>query len=465
MPILLFSLFSLLLCASDVFSRGRPIIDDSYGYKRILTDQGTLLRGVSLSFDGGDPYVKDKHPLPSEDSFIKLSKEYGLNAVHVYLEGNSSTNPESVGINLNLADTLVAHTKKANLYLILTIGCNGENGTIHSFEKALDFWTLYAERYKNETHVIFEAHNEPVAYTLNNFKKEDWDIQYKLYKHIRKLAPESLILLGSFMSFFDPGGTPTWGSSYLEKKGVSWNNAAIAFHAYWDLNAVESTIRVFCEDRDNPALICTEFFPGDTRKGFNSTLESYSIGWLQFEWFSNDQNLESFREKVNASGTVWLPDNPNAKWPSSSSLTELLPYDRQQFSLYHFQSQSHLHLDNDTLFSPNQAGVSYSGNEAAFFSLKPLGKGWFALQDSYGRFLSAKRTGRPVEFVRGKPGQNERWRLLKISENQFAFRSGSPKTQHLLGVIKSGRNKGKFTTNALSTANENGAIFRIDFKQ
>ena len=100
MPLLFLSLISLLICITDVFSRGRPIIDESYGYKRILTDQGTLLRGVSLSFDGGDPYVKDKHPIPSLDSFKKLGEEYGLNAVHVYLEGNSSTNPESVGINL-----------------------------------------------------------------------------------------------------------------------------------------------------------------------------------------------------------------------------------------------------------------------------------------------------------------------------------------------------------------------------
>ena len=34
------------------------------------------------------------------------------------------------------------------------------------------------------------------------------------------------------MSFFDPGGTPTWGSDYLEKKGVSWENAGFAFHGY-----------------------------------------------------------------------------------------------------------------------------------------------------------------------------------------------------------------------------------------
>ena len=33
-----------------------PYIDDSLGYNVIRTDLGTLLRGVSLSTDGGDPY-------------------------------------------------------------------------------------------------------------------------------------------------------------------------------------------------------------------------------------------------------------------------------------------------------------------------------------------------------------------------------------------------------------------------
>ena len=64
-----------LILYIDAFGRNRPIIDDSYGFKRILTDKGSLLRGVSLAFDGGDPYVEEKHELPNKRSFKKLGEE------------------------------------------------------------------------------------------------------------------------------------------------------------------------------------------------------------------------------------------------------------------------------------------------------------------------------------------------------------------------------------------------------
>ena len=449
-----------LILYIDAFSRDRPIIDDSYGYKRILTDKGSLLRGVSLAFDGGDPYVEEKHELPNKRSFKKLGEEYGLNAVHVYLEGNSSTNPEPVGINLALADKLVELTKTYELYLIITMGCNGENGTIHSLDKVFDFWELYADRYKDETHVIFEAHNEPVPYTLNNFKRDDWDIQYQLYKHIRKLAPDSLILLGSFMSFFDPGGTPTWGSDYLEKKGVSWENAGFAFHGYWDLEQVEETIIEFCSDKDHPALLCTEFFPGDTRKHFNSMLESYSIGWLQFEWFSNDEHLESFREKVNQSKTLWKPDNPNAKWPCYGSIQ--LPTRNESYQIYSYADRSFLQSNKDylTLESKN----SYSSQRGKFFKIHTLKDGWVAIEDEYGQFLSANKYGRPVEFAPRTNDMNQRWMWLQISNSKFALRSGSKKTQHLLGKINQGTHKERFSTNLLHISDDGTGIFKLHSK-
>ena len=69
------SVFTLVLacCASQALAdRGRPIIDDTLGFNRLLTDQGTLLRGVSLSWDGGDPYGSQKKFMPSQASLDAL---------------------------------------------------------------------------------------------------------------------------------------------------------------------------------------------------------------------------------------------------------------------------------------------------------------------------------------------------------------------------------------------------------
>ena len=113
---------SLLLSVAASAARGRPQLDTSLGYNVLVTDQGTLLRGVSLSFDGGDPWGSLPVNLPSQASLDALATDYGLNAVHVFLEGDAAQNPDPVGVNLDVADQLVQRTANAGLYLIITIG-------------------------------------------------------------------------------------------------------------------------------------------------------------------------------------------------------------------------------------------------------------------------------------------------------------------------------------------------------
>ena len=71
---------------ADVSVRGRPYIDDSLGYNVIRSDIGTALRGVSLSFDGGDPYGSLPANLPSAEQLDRMVHQYGFNTLHVYLD-------------------------------------------------------------------------------------------------------------------------------------------------------------------------------------------------------------------------------------------------------------------------------------------------------------------------------------------------------------------------------------------
>ncbi len=191
--------------------RGRPHLDTTLGFNVLLSDQGTLLRGVSLSWDGGDPYGSLAKVVPSEAALASLAELYGLNTVHLYLEGDSSGNTNAPGVNAADCDLLVQRTENAGLYLIITIGCNGENGSIHSLPWSLDFWKFYAPRYQDRPHVLYEAHNEPVRFSLNSWKDSDWDKQVTLYQAIRAAAPDTFILLGSFMGF---AGDPRYGANY-----------------------------------------------------------------------------------------------------------------------------------------------------------------------------------------------------------------------------------------------------------
>ncbi len=398
--------------------RGRPTIDASLGFRRILTDKGSLIRGLSLSFDGGDPYNSNKDPLPPLSSFYTLSNDYGINAVHVYLEGDSSGNPEPVGINLTIADKLVSYTRETGLYLVITIGCNGENGTIHSMDKTLDFWTLYADRYKDETHVIFEAHNEPVPYTLDNFTVDDWDKQLEMYQHIRSYAPNSLILLGSFMSFYEPGSGDTWGANYLKSNGVSWSNAAFAFHGYWDNNQIRETIEVFQSSANYPALICTEFWPGDTENGFNNLCESKNIGWLQFEWFSDSDSLLMFKGKIENAGTVWRPDNIQSKWPSLGEPN--IPIAGEKFGLFCRSNQKFMQ-DFNGFLTANLS--SYSENDSESFEVENLVNGHVAIKSNSGKYLTFSGTMNALSFNANSITDNEIWDWIELPNGDIVLKS------------------------------------------
>jgi hypothetical protein len=421
---------------TDISVRGRPYIDDSLGYNVIRSDMGTLLRGVSLSTDGGDPYnalnLLEKPDIKLE-SLQSMVNDYGFNTLHVYLEGDAAQNPDPVGINEELADHLVEITRQAKMYLIITIGNNGENGAIHSMEKVLAFWDLYGTKYKDETHVIYEAHNEPVSGINGYWTDEDWKKQADMYEKIREVAPDTMVLLGSFMSFFG-GSQAIKGANDLaaEFPGI-WDNAGFAFHAYWDLGQVESTIEAFEASDDYPALLCTEFWPGDTKNGFNEVFESHQIGWTQFEWLGgNDLELDRVKNYLDTYGTAWRPDNPNSTWPASGSPS--IPID-QTIGLYSRVDKKFLGLDDqDRVVAGDQ---SYDGVGSDEFIVVDAGDdGHIALLADNGRYLSVSDYGQPLVASARKIGVKQKFMWLELSTGDIALRPWAG-SGHLIGTIAS----------------------------
>ncbi|MBY6211316.1 carbohydrate-binding protein [Microbulbifer agarilyticus] len=431
----------MTLAANDALAvRDRPHIDQSLGYNVILSDKNTTLRGVSLSFDGGDPYGTLPAVMPSQESLDALNTEYGYNTVHVYLEGDAGQNPDPVGINLALADELVARTRAADLYLIITVGNNGENGAIHSMQKTLDFWSLYGERYKNETHVVFEAHNEPAPSTLSNWTQQDWDNQLIMYNHIRGIAPDTMILLGSFMSFFG-GSAAIAGADQLKAQGVSWDNAGFAFHGYWNLPDIEKTIAPFLASTDYPALICTEFWPGDTENGYNAAFETYHIGWQQFQWLgANDLDLENLKNKLDNAGTVWKPELAETTWPASGAPNIPLG---AEIGIYSRGQGMFVSLDGDKL-SANKATYSKASGEN--FTMVDAGNGYVGLRADNGNYVSAAGDGLPMTVTATSIGNAEKWEWLELPAGDFALRPWGG-GGHLWGSVERGQNAGKLSAN------------------
>ena len=422
---------------ADITVRGRPYIDQSLGYNVIRSDLGTALRGVSLSFDGGDPYGSLPANLPTTDQLNKIVHDYGFNTLHVYLEGDAEENPHPVGLNEALADQLVALTREAKMYLIITIGNNGENGQIHSMEKSLAFWNLYGAKYKDETHVIYEAHNEPVAGPNGNWTSADWDKQAQMYQTIRNVAPDTMVLLGSFMSFFG-GKQAIDGANDLAAQfpGI-WDNAGFAFHAYWALAEVENTILAFETSTDYPALLCTEFFPGDTKNDFNEVFESHHIGWTQFEWLAaNDLELDRFKGYLDIAGTVWRPDSPDAVWPAKGS--PVVPFD-QAVGLYSRADEAFLRLNEAFQViadDRNYDGVSDAGGVGSdeFMVIDSGDDGSVALRGANGLYLTVSGEGQPMVATAAKIGEQQKFKWLELPTGDIALRPWAG-SAHLVGTL------------------------------
>lgn len=420
---------------ADITVRARPSIDSSLGYNVVLSDLNTLLRGVSLTLDGGDPYDPDQiKKIPSIEQLESLVNDYGLNTLHVYLEGDAAQNPDPVGINETLADQLVELTREAKMYLIITIGNNGENGAIHNVEKTLDFWRLYGAKYKDETHVIYEAHNEPVSLINQNWTAEDWEIQARMYETIRSVAPDTMIFLGSFMSFFG-GSEAIAGANGLKAEFPDiWNNAGFAFHAYWDLPGVEQTIDAFKVSTDYPALLNTEFWPGDTKNGYNEAFETHNIGWMQFEWLgANDLDLGNVKNSLNQFGTVWRPETADATWPVIGAPN--IPYG-DNIGIYSRGNDLFLNLDESGNVIASDANYDGEGND--IFIVEDAGDdGYVALKGANGKYLSVDDFGLSMTATADTIGSNEKLMWFQLPSGDIALRPWAG-SGHLIGIIPEG---------------------------
>ena len=338
------------------------------------------------------------------------------------------------------------------MYLIITIGNNGENGAIHSMDKVLAFWDLYGAKYKDETHVIYEAHNEPVAGINASWTDEDWEKQAQMYQKIREVAPDTMVLLGSFMSFFGGSQAIKGADGLAEEFPGIWDNAGFAFHAYWNLPQVESTIEAFKVSDNYPALLCTEFWPGDTKNGFNDAFESHQIGWTQFEWLgANDLELDRFKGYLDIYGTAWRPDNSSTLWPASGSPN--IPID-QKIGLYSRADKAFLGLDDrDRVVASDR---SYDGVGSDEFIVVDAGDdGHIALLADNGRYLSVSDFGQPLVASARKIGVKQKFMWLELPTGDIALRPWSG-SGHLIGTIPATDGSGYGLTGSIGAGIKRG---------
>ena len=267
----------------------------------IVTDRGTLIRGARVSLD-----IWDETPSQADVDTMKNSR--GLNAFHIYAEYPGGG--KAGGYNSAKVDKVVDLADKNDLYVILTIGSGGGNGSFNqSF--VTSFWNFYAPRYKDRTHVVYEVCNEPQAWSAP-YNSSTLAMEKNAYTQIRALAPDTHIMM---MSYSQPNNW-TQAATECAGLGVAWDNASVAFHTYGIDGKEDSTLTSFYKamQAKGIAYACTE--PNLTLKAITMKLfERDGVSETQFISVHDvASNSSAFSSWVTSNKICWTPDF--GTWPA-----------------------------------------------------------------------------------------------------------------------------------------------------
>jgi endoglucanase len=302
--------------------RGRPHINAAHS--TFVGDNGQPLRG---------PYTSTEWTTATSPQNIANMKNLGFNAVHLYAESfdpsyptNGSTAP---GYHLAEVDKIVAETRTNGLYLVMTIG-NGANNGAYNRAWITNFWNLYGARYANETHVLYEIQNEPVAwgpsYLTANSPPGGLDMEVAAYQAIRAVAPDSPVLLFSYAVLGGTGGASAaltdihaFNQTIFGAQNAVWTNVAVGFHGYAGASGTAVAVSNLIS-AGYPCLM-TEFGDGTWGGGLGgldvegvANWERLGVSWLTFAYVppsgvSDDVTRpDAYLNRVVNSGLSWMPD-------------------------------------------------------------------------------------------------------------------------------------------------------------
>jgi hypothetical protein len=341
-----------------------------------VADNGQDLRG---------PYTSTEWTTGADNADIANMRNYGFNAIHLYAESfdpsyptNGSTAPGYSAANV---DRIVAATRINGLYLIITIGNSGNNGD-YNLAWATNFWRFYAPRYASETHVLYEIHNEPVAWgppysAANATPPGALNLEEACYRIIRTNAPGTPVLLFTYAVFSGTGGTAAalqdiqaFNTNVFGRANAVWTNEVVAFHGYggWQATAIAVSNLI---SAGYPCMM-TEFGAslwgrnsGGLDAQLTSKLEQYAVSWLTFQYVpptgvSADVTLpQNYQDIVNGAGLSWVPDY--GTWPVARGTYANggLPWTTPDYSNNVLGGTLHLEAEN---FDSGGKGVAYDNN-------------------------------------------------------------------------------------------------------
>jgi endoglucanase len=196
------------------------------------------------------------------------------------------------------------------------------------------FLEFYAPRYANETHVLFEIQNEPVAWgppysAANATPPGGLDMEIAAYNTIRANAPDTPVLLFTYACCGGTGGASAaltdihaFNTAVFGNANQVWTNEAVAFHGYNGWSGTSTAVSSLLGS-GYPCFM-TEYGGGAWGTGvggldaeMTSELERLGVSWLTFQYVpptgvSDDVTKpQSYSNIVANAGLSWSPDYGN----------------------------------------------------------------------------------------------------------------------------------------------------------
>ena len=267
--------------------RGRVYVDNN---KNVVADNGEALRGAPFFLDTF--MIKDMRQNEAlyREYFRDMSRNYKMNVVRVspwigkwtYMQKGSIWYENHKSDITYMVDKVIKWAEEDGIYVMLNL--HTEFGTVVKMKPFQDFWDLFATKYKDHTHVIYEAINEPHIQTANVHA-------YDMYKYLRDRAPQTHIILWSVN---DPEKVSVKDIQKYSN-GIDYSNASMGWHSYETIIRKDLRWAIGNEYREaGIPSICTEFY-SLTR-----------ANWFPIDYDFMMDNIK-FAEDGNFSWVTWAP--------------------------------------------------------------------------------------------------------------------------------------------------------------
>lgn len=307
----------------------------------IRTDQGSLLRGVSIGLDGN---------FEADDKYFKLLHSKGINAVryiffdpygrfsngdanYIHFDGSQ---PESVKNYLHRLERLINVASVNGIYVLINFHAvfaytdcpKTGNCNLSDIPKYLkEYWSVVGEYFKDRKHVFYEILNEPKY--MYNWTDQMIQDQKDIYDLVREKAPETHIVLASISGVSESvNGNKEMVNlaDQINAKGIDWKNASIGFHPYHTAGssiAIRKTMAKY-PVMDTEQNVASSFLPicigcdpfgseqMDGETWGEQTLERLQISW--FSWVMDNEvkilnNYQAILNDATAKRYLWKTDS------------------------------------------------------------------------------------------------------------------------------------------------------------